>query len=399
MNQSVIAMRVDTFVWVLPLTSGGAGVVALLLESGGAGLVLAVTAISGICAWCGTYRQRALQRQFAHTVKMQLEQARQALLEQSGLAGLEKIFDKAAPIWVKQIETARSQTEEGVTEVVIRFSAIVDRLHALAVEAQKSSGDGVDEGNVVSVLSRSEADLVTIKRSMDVVRQERAAMVKDVRELIAYTDDLKKMATDVGKIASQTNLLALNAAIEAARAGEAGRGFAVVADEVRKLSNLSSNTGKKMTEKVNVINEAISSVIGMAEKFSVEEKRSVIEVEQTIQNVLENFKEVATGLSNSSKILRRENEGICVEISNTLIYLQFQDRVGQILVHVRDNLDGLYSRLKQFSVERGRGVMPVIDADTWLNEMALDSITVEQLCKHQNWKARSAGNEAEITLF
>jgi len=61
------------------------------------------------------------------------------------------------------------------------------------------------------------------------------------------------MAAEVANIAGQTNLLALNAAIEAARAGESGRGFAVVAGEVRNLSSLSSNTGKKMSDKVQVI--------------------------------------------------------------------------------------------------------------------------------------------------
>ena len=399
----------DIWLWMLPLASGGAGVAALLGVSwfGGASMLfaVAVAAFAALCAWGSAYRQRIALTQLVRQAEALLEQAQQALRQQSGIAGLEQICDKAAPIWVKQIETARSQTEEGITEVVARFAAIVERLHASVAASQQAAGggDGVEGGCVVSVLSRSEADLVAVIRSMDAERHERAAMVQDVRELIAYTADLKKMATDVGEIASQTNLLALNAAIEAARAGEAGRGFAVVADEVRKLSNLSSDTGKKMAEKVNIINQAITGVISAAERFSEEDTRSVAEAEKTIHNVLGNFKEVASGLCESSEMLRHESEGIREEISDTLVYLQFQDRVSQILAHVRDNLDGLHVHLTQYSAERSSGGSPAIDANAWLNEMALGYTTAEQRRNHRDGKAGTAQVAApdatEITFF
>jgi len=417
-GQGEMTMRAnaDAWLWMSPLASGGAGVAALLGVSllGGAGLgdagvqlafAFAVAVFAALCAWGSAYRQRIALTQLVRQAEDLLEQARQALRQQSGIAGLEQICDKAAPIWVKQIETARSQTEDGITEVATRFAAIVERLQASTAASQQAAGDGdgVEGGRVVSVLSRSEADLVAVNRSMDVARHERAAMVQDVSELVAYTTDLKKMATDVEEIASQTNLLALNAAIEAARAGEAGRGFAVVADEVRKLSTLSSVTGKKMAEKVNIINKAITAVIGAAERFSEEDARSVAEAEKTIHKVLGNFKEVASGLSESSGILRRESEGIREEISDTLVYLQFQDRVSQILAHVRDNLDGLHVRLKQYSAERSGGGSPAIDANAWLNEMALSYTTAEQRRNHRDSKAGAAPGETqaatEITFF
>ncbi|MBI5658916.1 MAG: chemotaxis protein [Nitrosomonadales bacterium] len=416
MSQGEMTMRAnaDAWLWMSPLASGGAGVAALLGVSlfggsgpGGAGVqfALAVAGFATLCAWASAVRQRAALEQLTRQAEDLLGQARQTLRQQSGVAGLEQVCDKAAPIWAKQIETARSQTEEGVTGVAARFAAIVERLQASAAASQRAAGggDGTEDGCAVAVLSRSEADLVAVNRSMDAARHERAAMVQDVRKLIAYTADLKKMAADVEEIASQTNLLALNAAIEAARAGETGRGFAVVADEVRKLSNLSSDTGRKMAEKAGVINQAISAVIAGTEKFGEEDARQAAEAEQTIHRVLDNFREVAGRLSESSGMLRRESEGIRAEISEMLVYLQFQDRVSQILAHVRDNLDGLHARLRQYAAERSGGSAPEIDAGAWLDEMALGYTTAEQRRNHRDDKAGAASpatpGAMEITFF
>jgi methyl-accepting chemotaxis protein len=396
----------DAWLWLSPLVSGGAGVATLLGISGLSGasvpLAAAVAAVAALCAWGSAHRGRAALAQLHGQAQAELEQIQQALRQQSGSAGLEQICDQAAPIWVKQIETARSQTEEGITEVTVRFAAIVERLQASVIASQQTGGglDGAEGGGyVVSVLSRSETDLVGVNRAMDEALRKRAEMVQDVRELVAYTDQLRRMAAEVGEIASQTNLLALNAAIEAARAGEAGRGFAVVADEVRKLSNLSSDTGKKMAEKVNVINSAITAVIGVAEKFSEEDTRSVAEAEKTIHKVLANFEQVASGLCESTEMLRRESEGIRGEISDTLVYLQFQDRVSQILAHVRDNLDGLHAHLGQHTAERNGGGTPNIDANAWLSEMALGYTTAEQRRNHSGGKAEAASDVTEITFF
>ncbi len=385
----------DAWTWLSPLISGAAGVAALLGLSGmggtGALLAIAVAVVAVVCAWISASRQPAGQ-----AAAMADEWNRPAALEAERDGGLEQICDKAAPIWVKQIETARSQTEEGITEVANRFAAIVERLQASVIASQRAAGGA---GGDTSVLAQSEANLVAVSRSMDAALKKRAEMVRDVRELVSYTDELKKMAAEVAEIASQTNLLALNAAIEAARAGEAGRGFAVVADEVRKLSSLSSDTGKKMSEKVNVINNAIAAVIDVAEKFGDEDTRSVSGAEETIKHVLSNFSAVNQGLSASSEMLRRESEGISAEISDALVFLQFQDRVSQILGQVRDNLDGLHKHLKQHASECARGSASAIDADAWINEMALGYTTPEQRRNHRGEAHGNTASATEITFF
>jgi methyl-accepting chemotaxis protein len=389
--------------WLPPLAAGVVTMVAILIAGGVAAnnlIVLAIAASAFIsCGWWGSRLCRAAV-QFAITQERAALDATIKKLQpySDSITGLEKVFEQVAPIWSKQIELACNQTEDGIINVTGRFSAIVERLQASVIAAQQSSGTNNDD-SVSSVLAQSEANLLSVNSSMDAALQERSVMVRDVRALITYTDELEQMAVQVAKIASQTNLLALNAAIEAARAGESGRGFAVVADEVRKLSILSSDTGIKMTEKVNIINRAITDVIATAEQSAIDDQLSVDEAEQTIRKVLLNFESVTTNLYQSAEMLRYESDGIREEISDTLVHLQFQDRISQILNHVRANLDDLYVKIQQQFAERENGTATTIDAQRWIDDMALGYATAEQKLVHHGETASDSSADDEITFF
>lgn len=297
-------------------------------------------------------------------------------------AGLNKVHRQAITILSEQIESARVQTEDAITALAARFSGIADKLEAAVAASQNAAGGLTGSGNdsVLTMLAQSRTELTTVMDTLKSVQRSRDAMLAEIRGLMKYTDEMREMAADVAAIALQTKLLALNAAVEAARAGAAAKGFGVVADEVRKLSALSSEAGKKMADKVGVINAAISTVSGAAKRSAEQDAESVLQCESAIQDVLTRFQDTTSRLSESAGILQRESSGIRDEVSDVLVSLQFQDRVSQILSHVRTSLGEMCERVGQ-QLQQREGSSE--DIRKWLNEMAKTYSTEEQRHIHR----------------
>ncbi|WP_436839570.1 methyl-accepting chemotaxis protein [Pseudomonas brassicacearum] len=302
------------------------------------------------------------------------------------------------PIWAKQVESSRQQTETAIVSLTSRFTGISSRLEETVQASQLAAGElaGSSSGGAVQVLAQSESELVKVIDSLKATQASRDETLAQVRNLTAYTGELRTMAADVAAIAAQTNLLALNAAIEAARAGEAGRGFAVVADAVRSLSSKSSETGQQMSAKVDIINTAITQLVHAASSGADQDSHSVSTSEQSIQQVLERFKSVTGRLADSADMLQRESFGIRDELTEVLISLQFQDRVSQILSHVRDNIEDLHVHMQQASQSPEQAVS--IDARQWLARMETTYATDEQRRNHHGDSGAQQTSQ-EITFF
>ena len=381
--------------WAICLALGLASGAAVIGAPYGTAAGLAIAAALLLAGVISAWQITRLQAARIDAVMAEQQQACDAKLQAAanqGITGLEDFCARTVPVWARQIETARAETEGSITALAQRFSGISERLSG-AVAASQQASSGIGGNGAIDVIETSERELKTLIDTLKTAQHARDAVFDEIRGLSRYTEELQKMATDVAAIAAQTNLLALNAAIEAARAGEAGRGFAVVADEVRKLSGLSSDTGKKMSEKVGVINAAMAGACKVAEEASAQDAQSIKNSESAVHNVIGRFGGVATRLSESTEMLQKENNGIGIEINEVLVSLQFQDRVSQILTQVRGNMQKLEIHLQEANDDTRH-----IDAHEWLNEMHLSYATEEQRLNHGSAQAKTA-SEQEITFF
>ncbi len=398
----------STPIWSVCLATGIAQILIVVSMTNDLG-VLKLAAISSslliaqaVAAAVISYKQKAEISTKLNAAQQNWDEELRTSRAADGIRGLDELYLSITPILVKQIDTARTQTQEAITSLAQRFSNISERLGSAVAASQQTAGGltGNAEGSAVHVLTVSERELTSLIGSLESAQGARAAMLTEIRGLMRYTDELRNMIDEVGAIANQTNLLALNASIEAARAGETGRGFAVVADEVRNLSGVSSDTAKKMADKIGAVNTAISNASQIAENTSVQDEQSIHDSESLIRNVIDRFERVTSRLSEASELLQEESSGIGNEVGEVLVSLQFQDRVNQILSHAQNSMDKLVDHLKTAQTkQRETGELQRIDSTAWMKDMEVAYATDEQRHNHRGKQQAKPADAQDITFF
>ena len=175
---------------------------------------------------------------------------------------------------MQQVATGSQQASAAAEE----SRTAINQIEKASDEANKTAAISKDKVNTLQQLARSTtADIEALINGVGGAAKANMESAKMIGELERLSDEIGKIVHAVARIADQTNLLALNAAIEAARAGEHGKGFAVVADEVRNLAEISEKSARGIQEVVSEIQNQVKIVAADTEAAG---KKGMDEVEK-----------------------------------------------------------------------------------------------------------------------
>ncbi|GAA4500728.1 methyl-accepting chemotaxis protein [Pseudaeromonas paramecii] len=247
--------------------------------------------------------------------------------------------------WEQQLKVVGELVQRNIEELLTPFELLMGRLREENRTSAALFSEQDDAHSITQALLQTRAQLAEVIASFHDARIYKQQLQETVSALGAQLHELKAMAAAVQKLASQTNLLALNAAIEAARAGEAGRGFAVVADEVRHLSGASGETGREIDLKVEGLTRAIEATITASDNLARTDEQNLRLLDSTASEVTARLGHEVDQLHDAGLRLRGLSLASEEAISQIMVKLQFQDRVCQILEHVESDIGQLQQDL------------------------------------------------------
>lgn len=299
-------------------------------------------------------------------------------------------FKAVLPIWQSHVLSVKEKTETAVAQLIESFSSLVNQFDAAGFSSQTNGSSSDQHQSTMHLLDLCRNDLQPLIEQLDKMLNNKSELLDAIGGLAESTADLKDMAHSVGVIAAQTNLLAINASIEAARAGIHGRGFAVVAGEVRRLSQISAETGQTISVRVNEISAVVKETLRAAQKANANDRAILLKSGNVVKDVLGHVQD----LGEAAETMRQQGEVIRNDVENLIVTLQYQDRVSQMLAVLDRDIGKLITTYEEN--------LAFPDKDQWMKELETYYTMDDQHFNHAQTRPPSKDSgqaETEITFF
>ncbi|OUR81364.1 hypothetical protein A9Q77_02140 [Marinomonas sp. 42_23_T18] len=246
------------------------------------------------------------------------------------------------------------ETQKGAVDVLTEsfsdFNKLMEEENECIQTLIKVGKSEEDENEQYSVAMKLFADNTgkTLSKFINTTVEMSASSMELLQKVNTIAEELPLVVSalkDIDQISSQTNLLALNAAIEAARAGEAGRGFAVVADEVRALSNRSSGFSESIQSKIKNICIRIEDLSEGVKVLASQDVTYIMDSKRYMQDALKKIIEKAESDEEVTKRLDGISTRLEESIFNAIRALQFDDINSQNIIFTNETLAFLSEEL------------------------------------------------------
>ncbi|MER0347145.1 methyl-accepting chemotaxis protein [Vibrio vulnificus] len=223
----------------------------------------------------------------------------------------------------KEVDMVATAAEE-----MTQTASLVVQNAEVAVEAANRASQSANSGR--EVIERSEHEMLKLVEQM-------TQAVPVVEELARNNGNITEILTVIEGISEQTNLLALNAAIEAARAGEQGRGFAVVADEVRKLASSTQDSVAEIRTVIAQVQNGTTAVVDAIKQGNVFAQHTATEVQNAVEQLQSVFESISAINDMNSQIVKAAEEQMAVSAEVNQSVVNIRDLSGQILSQAQES--------------------------------------------------------------
>ena len=229
------------------------------------------------------------------------------------------------------IDSQHTETDMVATAVTEMSASIQEVASNAQLTAESATQANTEVNNSKQVVSRTMDAIHSLAADV-----EQAGEV--IRKLNEDSDRISSVVSVISGIAEQTNLLALNAAIEAARAGEQGRGFAVVADEVRTLANRTHDSTREIQEMIEQLQDGASRAVDVMEQSRQQADNSVERGEEAVTSLNAITDAVATINDMSAQIAMavKEQNAVAQEVSQNVVNIQQSSEMSVDGIHTSE---------------------------------------------------------------